>query len=453
MHNIALMTDSYKLTHHKQYPKGTEYVYSYFEAREGSEYPYTVVFGIQWILNHLQGAVITKQDVDEAQKFCLAHFGADLFNREMWDIIINEHNGHLPIRIKAVPEGTIVPNSNVLMTIENTDPRCAALTNHLETWLCHLWYSCNVATLSRRTKEMMKDYLVATSDNLDHIDFMLHDFGMRGVSSMESAAIGGAAHLVNFKGTDTVIAITLLRQFYGADEMPGFSVPATEHSVMTALGREGEFEQVERLLKLYPTGILSVVSDSYDIFNACRMYGTRFKEQILARDGRFVVRPDSGNPVETVLKCLNILGEFFGTTKNSKGYKILPPQIGLIWGDGVDYYGIQEILEAMTNMKWAADNIVFGMGGGLLQKHNRDTQRFAFKASAICINGVWRDVYKDPVGGKKRSKKGRLGLYKMGNHLYTRPEGELGDQLVTVFENGVITKNYTLDEIRQNAKL
>lgn len=455
--NIALLTDSYKLTHHQQYPEGTEYVYSYFEARDGSEYPYTVFFGLQYFLEQLKGSVITPEEVDAARDFCDAHMGPGIFNYDMWMKIATIHNGRLPIRIKAVPEGSVVPNSNVLMTIENTDPECAALTNHLETWLCHLWHSCNVATLSRRTKEMMKRFLKQTSDNPDAIQFMLHDFGMRGVSSMESAAIGGAAHLVNFSGTDTVIALTFLREYYEAD-MAGFSVPATEHSVMTALGREGEFEQVDRLLDLYPSGILSVVSDSYDIYAACRMYGTRFKDRILAREGRFVVRPDSGNPIEVVIKCFNILEEFFGSTKNSKGYKVLPPQIGMIWGDGVDYDGIQEILYAMERTGWAADNIVFGMGGGLLQKHNRDTQRFAFKASAICINGEWRDVFKDPKEGKKRSKKGRLALAKMGELYYTVGENDVLDmntsnELVEVFLNGEILEYYTLDEIRENAKL
>lgn len=453
--NITTLTDVYKLTHHSQYPEGTEYVESYFEARAGSRYPFTTVVGQQRLMKMLERLIVLPEDVEELVKITSSMIGTDVSNRKMWTIIATELGGKLPVEIKAVPEGTSVPNSNVLMTVINTDPRCAALTNHLETILCQLWYTCNVATLSRMTKMMMTKYLKRTSEVLDeHIPFMLHDFGFRGATGIESAAIGGAAHLINFYGTDTVPALEVLKEFYDIEgEILGLSIPATEHSVMTALGREGEMEQVQRFLDVNPTGAISCVLDSYDYEGAVRMICTRFKNQILTRDGKFVLRPDSGNPVEVVLKTLSILEQFYEIKVNSKGFKTLPPQIGVIWGDGVDYDGIQDILEAITQRGWSSDVLVFGMGGGLLQRHNRDTQRFAFKASAICINGEWHDVFKDPKNGQKRSKKGRLALYRLGAEYSTRLAGEPGNQLQTIFKNGKVINTYTLAEVRENAKL
>lgn len=453
--NIATLTDVYKLTHHSQYPEGTEFVESYFEARAGSEYPFTTVTGQQRLMDILSRMIVLPEDVEELVKITTTVIGTDVSNRIMWKIIAEELGGKLPVEIKSVAEGTSVPNGNVLMTVVNTDPRCAALTNHLETILCQLWYTCNVATLSRMTKQMMSKYLKRTSDNHDtHLPFMLHDFGFRGASSWDSSGIGGAAHLINFLGTDTLPALEVLKAFYDcSNETLGLSISATEHSVMTALGREGEMDQIQRFLDTNPTGPISCVLDSYDYYNAVRMIGTRFKDQILARDGKFVLRPDSGNPVETVLKTLTILEQFFDVTINSKGYKCLPPKVGIIWGDGVGYDAIQDILEAMTQRGWSVCNIVFGMGGGLLQRHDRDTQRFAFKASAICINGEWYDVFKDPKNGQKRSKKGRLALYRLGAEYSTRLVGEPGNQLKTIFKNGQVVKTYSLKEVRENAAI
>lgn len=450
--NMALMTDSYKLTHHLQYPKGTQRVYSHFLARVGSEYPYTVMSGLKVVLNRLKGVVITQEDIDKAEEFTNNHIGPNIFNRPMWEHIVKTYGGKLPVTIKAVPEGTVVPNDNVLMTIENNDPMTFALTNHLETLLCQLWYSCNVSTLSRLAKETMKKYIDDTSDNPNHLDYMLHDFGFRGASCPEQAAIGGAAHLINFLGTDTPIAISLILDLYKTESFPGYSVPATEHSVMTALGREGEFEQVQNVLDQHPTGIISIVSDSYDIYDAIRMYGTRFKEQILSRDGKFVARPDSGNPVDVIIKCLDIFETFYETTTNSKGFKVLPPQLGMLWGDGLDLSITKDILHATKMRGWSADNFVFGMGGGLIQKHNRDTQRFAFKASAIQINDEWHDVFKSPKEGRKASRAGRLALSKMGEHFYTRRQEEAkSDYLETVFKNGEVFLNQTWEDIRKLA--
>src|ERR1017187_9773717 len=290
--NIILATDSYKITHWDQYPPGTEIVYSYLESRKGARFPYTIFFGLQSILRkYLSEVALSYEDIEEADVLCKAHFGKDLFNKEGWEYIMREHRGKLPIKIKAVPEGTPVPTGNVMMTVENTDPKCWWLTNAIESLLTHVWYPSTVATLSRSVKELISLSLDRTADSDAGLPFMLHDFGYRGASSHESAAIGGAAHLVNFQGTDTLSAMILAVNDYKADlETLAFSVPATEHSVMTSLGPEGEFEQVQRALDLNPSGIVSVVADSYNYYDFVKHVGSTLKDQILLRDGVFVIR-------------------------------------------------------------------------------------------------------------------------------------------------------------------
>lgn len=452
--NIILATDSYKCTHHKMYPKDTRHVFSYFESRRGAKYQRVLFFGLQYLLQRISKPII-QADVDEAEAFVTEHLGPGIFNREMWDHIVNVHGGKLPVEIRALPEGTVSNVNLPLMTIVNTDPKCAPLTNHLETWLSQLWYPCTVATISRQAKKIFKDYLSITCDNEDGIQFMLHDFGMRGTSSMESASIGGAAHILNFSGTDTLAGISFLKEFYQADEMPAFSVPASEHSVMTSLGEEGEFDIVKKMLKEYPTGILSVVSDSYNILKAVEYYATTLKKDILSRDGKFVIRPDSGDPVEIVLACLKILEEHLDIKINDKGYKVLPPQIGLIWGDGVDLKDMNEVLENMMRSGWAASNIIFGMGGGLLQKCNRDTMRFAFKASAIDIGGSWSAVRKNPSSDTTKSSKGGILQVKDGTLMSRVPDSyqeiesfsKDGD-LELVFKDGVVYRTQSLEDIK-----
>jgi len=453
------------------YPTNTEFVYSYFEARPGSEFDKTTFFGLQYLIkNWLEGEVVTTEGIDKAEKLANRHFGNDkIFNRARWDYIVEKHNGRLPVEICAVPEGSVIPINNVMMTVVNTDPECYWLTNHLETLLCQVWYPSTVATKSRATKEMFEKYLEQTSDNKDGIDFMLHDFGMRGVSSMESAGIGGAGHLLNFLGTDTVIAMEYIEEYYGGIET-GFSVPATEHSVMTARGEAGEVEVIEQLLQNHPTGILSVVSDSYDIYRCVdEYYGVKFKEQILARDGKFVVRPDSGDPVEVVcgnLKdysttlqeegLLRILWRRFSGTLNSKGYKVLNPKIGLIWGDGIDIDGIEAVLKGARAIGFDISNLVFGQGGGLLQKLNRDTQRFAFKSSAQKVKGEeWKDIFKDPLDSSKKSKRGKLALMKSkdGEYMTTRltTNNIKHDVMHCVFKDGTLMVDYDFDEVKGNS--
>jgi nicotinamide phosphoribosyltransferase len=457
--NIVLLTDSYKMGHHVMYPEGTEAVYSYFESRTGATYSNTVFFGLQYLLKeYLTGVRVTQQDILEAADFCKQHFGTDaFFNKKMWQHIVDRYEGRLPVRILAVPEGMPIPTGNVLMTVENTDPECAALTNHLETLLSQLWYPSTVATLSRKVKLMINRFLQETGSDKGGLDFMLHDFGYRGVSSVESAGIGGAAHLVNFKGTDTIHAIETTSKYYYSG-ICAFSVPATEHSVMTAYGPEREAEVVQHLLSMFPKGILSVVGDSYDIFHFCdHIVGNVFKQAILNRDGVFVVRPDSGDPVSTVLRCLDILYARMGGSVNAAGFKQLNPKIKLLWGDGLEYDKIYDILLSMKNAGWAASNIAtFGMGGGLLQKVNRDTQRFAFKSSAQKRNGIWYDIYKEPVDKSKMSKKGRLALVREGDLFHTIPEKDLGGRtnlLQPVFDTGHLLRDVDFTQVRENATI
>lgn len=448
--NLILLTDSYKVTHWRQYPPKTEKVYSYFESR-GGEFKGTVFFGLQYILDRYLTKRITQLDVIEARDLYTKHFGDDIFNEAGWMHIVNHHDGHLPIEIKAVPEGTRVPTHNVLMTIENTDPKVPWLTNFIETLLVQTWYPTTVATLSWETRKLILSYLELTGDP-SLIDFKLHDFGFRGATTVEAAGIGGAAHLVNFLGTDTIPALTTARRYYDAD-IAGFSVPASEHSTMTAWGREHEVDAYRNMVSQYgDQPFYSVVSDSYDLFKAARdLWGDQLKAEVLGAGGTLVVRPDSGYPPMIVPRLMEVLGERFGWEVNSKNYRVLNPKVRVIQGDGMDYDSIERTLASMAEQHWSADNVTFGMGGGLLQKVNRDTQKFAFKCSSVIVDGVERDVFKDPATDNgKISKKGRLGLRRITDGFATVSE-EQNELLETVFRNGEIVKYYSLDDIRSRA--
>lgn len=462
--NLILLTDSYKLNHFSMYPEGTENVYSYFESRNGAKYPYTVFFGLQiYLKKYLEGVVVTQGDVDEADAFSKEHFMMNNFNRPMWEHIVKVHGGRLPIRIKAAPEGLPVPVSNVLFTVEATDDKCAALVSPLETILTHIWQGSNVATISHDLRNYIEKAFEKSVDGdlMWLLDFMLHDFGFRGVSSIESAGLGGAGHLINFKGTDTIVAITYAQRYYKAG-MAGYSVPASEHSVMCSMGESGEVDMVRHLIKKYPAGILSVVSDSYNIEQAIKNYGTVLKNEILNRDGKFVIRPDSprwkgDKACDQILWIAKELDYYFGSTLNNKGYRVLNPKVGIIYGDGLSVEEIKESVDVLLKNGFSATTCVFGMGGGLLQKHNRDTQRNAFKCSAQKRDGNWVDNYKKPLDLTKASKKGRLKLVWEGvdenkTLITVGIEDRRPDVLQTVFENGVITKEWTWGEVIANSR-
>jgi len=452
MKNIILNSDSYKYSQFNQYPPKTTVVYSYIESR-GGVYDATVFFGLQaFIKEYLTGPVVTMDMIDEAEAIITAH--GEPFNREGWEYIVREHGGNLPVIIKAVPEGTVVGTRNVLATIENTDPACYWLTSFLETALLRaIWYPTTVATNSYENKKLIIEYLERTGDPTT-IDFKLHDFGARGVSSLESAGIGGAAHLVNFMGTDTVEALLFARRYYGAD-MAGFSVPAMEHSTVTSWGRENEVASYRNMVKQNgkPGGIVSAVSDSYDIFKACELWGTELKQDILDSGATLVVRPDSGDPAVIVKQCLQILEKYFGSTKNSKGFKVLN-NVRVLQGDGINHASIRSILYSITLAGYSADNVVFGQGGALLQIVNRDDQKFAMKCSAALVDGKWVDVFKDPITDKgKQSKKGRVTLFKTEDGFVSGVENGEPEALEVVFANGVLIRDMTFDEVRANATI
>lgn len=448
--NRLFLTDSYKITHWKQYPPNTTNVYSYFESR-GGQYEKTLFFGLQYILREYMEKPITMQEVLEAEMLYDLHLGKGCFNRNGWDHIVADHGGNIPLRIKAVPEGSIIPTGNVLMTVENTCDACYWLTNFFETLLVQVWYPTTVATISKEMKNVITAALEKSGDP-GLVDFKLHDFGCRGVSSMETALIGGMAHLVNFKGTDTVPGLIGAKRYYD-EECAGFSIPAAEHSTITSWGQTGEYEAYKNMLDQYPSGLVAVVSDSYNIYDACSvLWGSRLREQVLGRDGCLIVRPDSGIPHEVVPKVLDILGEKFGYTVNQKFFKVLDPHVRVIQGDGIEpsNQAIEKIYQACMQAGWSADNVAFGSGGGLLQKMNRDTQKFAFKCSSIVRGGNEVDVFKQPVGASwKASKKGRLMLtHYDGEYMTRKYDPTLKDALVLVYENGQLKRNWKFKEVR-----
>lgn len=454
MQNIILNTDSYKTSHWVQYPEGTEGVFSYIESR-GGKYEQTVVFGLQVFLKKFLTKQVTKEDIKGAKRVLKAH-GVP-FNEEGWNYIVEEYDGYLPVRIKAVPEGTVVPIGNVLLTIENTDPKLFWLTSYLETALLRgFWYPTTVATVSWRIKRVIKKFLEDTGADTSGLDFKLHDFGSRGVSSQESAELGGAAHLINFSGTDTLVGVMCAMEYYKTD-MPGFSIPAAEHSTITSWGKENEGPAYSNMLKQYKGyDNIAIVADSYDIFNAVSvLFGEELREEVIESGSMVVIRPDSGDPTTVVAKVLQLLADKFGYTTNKLGYKLLN-HVRVIQGDGINEESITKILGEVKRLEFSADNMVFGMGGALLQQMDRDTQEWAMKCSAMKIKGQWIDVWKSPITDKgKFSKKGRLTLVKEYDGTFkTIPEGYEGDKEVmmeTVFENGKLVKEYTFDEIRERA--
>ena len=458
--NICLLTDSYKVTHHYFYPKGTEKIYSYLESRVGAEFNKTIFYGLQYIIKkYLEGRIVTQEKIDEADNLIANHIGPNIFNRDGWQYILDEHDGHLPIEIKAVAEGTPVDVGNALMTVENTDDKSYWLPNYLEPLLLQVWYPSTVATLSAEVRKLCNFYLEVTGSVKDNLDFMLHDFGYRGATSTESSMLSGSAHLLSFSGTDTIAALTIPENYYNDSNLYGFSVQATEHSVMTSLGPDGEISQILNVIDNAKDGVLSMVIDSYNYRNFLEeagKSGTELNEAILnfldGEDNKIVFRPDSGEPVSTTIDCLNLLSEGFGSHLTDKGYKVFDLNIGLLWGDGLNYQKIRDILFAMKSAGWAAQNIIFGMGGGLHTAVNRDTQRNAFKCSAQLRDGEWHDIFKNPLDSSKKSKTGRFKLIKDNGSFKTvsiDSEGE--NYLQTVFKDGELLVDDTFADIKQRA--
>jgi nicotinamide phosphoribosyltransferase len=469
--SIITNADSYKSSHFLQDPPGVTHKSSYIEARGvSSDFPTMqnakiVNFGLQSYLKSLEKS-IKKIDRDGPNFFHDAEL-IKMHGLPMNDIGWTEiyQLGYLPVRIQALPEGLTVYPGVVQLQITNTDPRFPWLTSYLETALLRsVWYGSTVATVSREIKKDIYAALQKTSEDPNgQIGFKLHDFGARGATSEESATLGGMAHLVNFMGSDTLSAIVGAREYYNCD-MAGYSIPAAEHSTITSWGRDMEVEAYRNMIKQFAGEgkLYAVVSDSYDIYNAVdNIWGRQLKEEVLAAGGTVVIRPDSGDPTTVVLYCLESLGKSFGFTTNKLGYKVLHPSVRIIQGDGVNPSSIRKILDRMIADKWSIDNIAFGMGGALLQKVDRDTFKYAMKASAKKIEGSdnWIGFSKDPVTDQvKRSKFGRQAVIKDGSGEYkTIGESELAagehNYLEDVFVDGKLVREQTFDQVRELAKL
>lgn len=475
-YNPLLSTDSYKPSHYLQYPADTQSMIAYLEAR-GGEFEDSTLFGLQAFMHQYLSQPITAQDVTEAAAFFAAH--GEPFNEAGFMLIVRKYSGHWPVTIRAIPEGTVVPVKNALLTIECTDPACFWVVSYLETQLARLWYGCTIAIQSREFAKVQKTFLDLSSDTPDQDrPFKVHDFGGRGVTCREQAQIGGAAHLLSFMGSDTVEGTQYANHYYDC-EMASFSIPAAEHSTVTSWGRENEFDFYRHFVKTFltdrqlPPGVpklAACVSDTYNIFDAVKFWcSSEMRVTLKASGGTLVIRPDSGEPIETLTKVFEILekelswnGSLGEITVNSKGYKVLPPYLRVIQGDGIDLKSMEAILERIvTDLGWSATNIAFGSGGGLLQKVNRDTQKFAFKCCAVKRNGTIVEIYKDPITDPgKKSKCGRLDLVKWPDsgeyETIKLPDTLLSHPysvLKTVFHNGQILQHATFEQIRARMAL
>jgi nicotinamide phosphoribosyltransferase len=459
MENTILKTDSYKFSHWKQLPPGTTIVRSYMEPR-GGPFPKLLTFGaLQVSLSELFLHPITREMINEAQDFVDGHMGLGVFNRAGWEHILKEHDGFIPLRVRTVPEGLFVPIKNVALTVENTDAALPWLTSYFESAL-YSWYPYTVATIAHQCRQIILKYLEATGDPAT-IDFKLHDFGYRGTTDpfvAWQAMVGGLAHLVSFKGTDNVPALWAARKYYQT-KMAGFSIPAAEHSTITSWGQENEVHAYHNMLTQYSTGKVAVVSDSYNIYNACEhLWGEILRDKVLSRDGVLVIRPDSGNPPAVVMKCLRILDAKFGSKLNHKGFRVLDPHVRLLQGDGVDAQCIDMVYAVMQINGYSADNVGFGMGGALLQKWTRDSMEWGFKCMQTVQHGQEFDAFKTPVDDpQKRSRGGNLTLYRTfadKDAYVTAPrQGEADapgkDMMQIAYENGRVFLRDSLDTIRE----
>ena len=472
----SLVCDFYKTSHRMQYPAGTEFIYSTMVPRNNKYLPKVdrvVSSGVtgfvrKYLVDFFNQAFFARpvdEVVSEYSQFIKRTLGADddgSHIRELHEL------GHLPLRVKAIPEGESIPIGVPVLTVENTDKRFAWLTNYMETLIsCCLWQPMTSASIARKYYQIGLAYADMTCDNNDHLQFQFHDFSMRGMSSPESAQVSGLGHLIYFNGTDTIPAITYVDEYYnyGSKEhklfRPG-SIPATEHSVMCAQiakqeaagGGRDETETYRKLLtEIYPSGLVSIVSDTYDFWHNISAVIPSLKDEIMARDGKFVVRPDSGNPVEVLCGIpesegelpeekglIQCLWETFGGSINEKGYKVLDPHIGAIYGDSIALERAEQILAGLKAKGFASSNVVFGIGSYSYQGNTRDSLGFAIKATSMVQDGIEYMLQKDPkTDSGKKSHRGRVAV--IGDicvdcldseSIKNHPES----RLTTVFEDG-----------------
>ncbi|VEJ08759.1 nicotinate phosphoribosyltransferase [Actinobacillus delphinicola] len=470
-----LLCDFYKISHRAQYPQGSEIIYSTFTPRSNKIAPYltrAVSFGFQAFI----------------KKYLIDYFDRNFFSRKK-DEILNEYQqfirktlrledagenlaelhdlGYLPIKIKAIPEGQSVAIRVPMLTIENTDKRFFWLTNYLETLInMSMWQPIVSASVARTYRLFLTQIAYKTCDDLTHIPFQAHDFSMRGMSSLESAETSGAAHLTAFVGTDTIPAIQFVDYYYGSEALIGTSIPASEHSVMSAHGVE-ELSTFRYLMQQFPDTMLSIVADTTDFWYNITVNLPQLKDEIMARPehAKIIIRPDSGDSYKIICGdpdakteherkgLIQCLWDIFGGKINGKGYKVLNSHIGAIYGDGVNYEKMCRILEGLEKLGFASSNLVFGVGSLTYQNHLRDTLGFAVKATSITINGEEKAIFKAPKtdDGLKKSQRGRIKVLSLDNFIdgLNASDNFEDDILETIFENGELVKTTTFDEIRQ----
>ncbi|QPI17826.1 nicotinate phosphoribosyltransferase [Pectobacterium phage POP12] len=464
--SIISSVDSYKASHWVQYPDNAEEVQFYIESR-GGKFDEIVTAGANYIKSALS-VPVTVQQVEFMNLLFKKHFGREIFNYQGWLDIAKL--GYTPVKFSSLPEGTPV-NPKTVVAALHAKRQYLWIAGWLETMaLRGVWYPSTVATLSRECKKVLNKYLSQTSD-LTGVDYdivlgtRLHDFGARGVSSSESAAIGGLAHLYNFIGTDTVEALMLSMSLFGIEsvddwETSGVSIPAREHSTTISYGKENEDAAYKNSIQIFGDSIYACVYDSYD-YKAAVNRISEYKDEILAKGGTLVVRPDSGDMIDNIMYTLETLGKIFGYTVNSKGYKVLHRAVRIIQGDEI--HGpetIERVLSWIETNRWSSENIAFGMGGGLLQSVTRDDQKYAMKMCCIKIDGIWYKTYKCPKGSEwKASKKGFLttivkdGVYKTIDLLEQPIPLGWKNAMVDYYDHGVVYNEDTLGIIRGRASI
>lgn len=485
--NPLLLTDGYKTSHNKQYPKGTTLVYSNFTPRSNKYAPKgcneVVVFGPQMVMMQLH-ETFQKEFFSKPKEEVCGEMKQDLsmYLGSDYDVSHFEalHDlGYLPINVKSLPEGTKVPIRVPVLTIYNTHPDFYWVTNYLETILSNLlWKPMTSATIANQYRKVLTKWQEKTDKEKSwFIDWQGHDFSMRGMDSVEAVVSSGLGHLTSFMGTDSLPTIWGARKYYGAEGSFCGSVPATEHSVMCAGGKEDEIETFRRLLETYPTGILSVVSDTWDLWKVCTEHVVTLKEEILARDGKLVIRPDSGDPVHILCGysgkegdeyvdpttpegkgVIELLWDVFGGETNEQGYKVLDSHIGAIYGDSITIDRADEICRRLEAKGFASTNVVLGIGSFTYQYNTRDTFGFAMKATYVEVQGEGREIFKDPItdDGTKKSATGLLSVASNSEGLYLVDKcswpGENVGLLQTIYKDGEFFSKTTLQEIRTKLK-
>jgi nicotinamide phosphoribosyltransferase len=477
--NPITLIDGYKYSHRAQFPAGITRVHSNWTPRESrvAGVQEVVFFGLQYFLQRYLGeeyGAFFAQPVDEAcAEYERRHIGYLGPNNIGSEHIRALHGlGYVPLEFRALPEGTLTPLRVPMFTLENTHDDFAWITNYIESLLSNvLWLPCTSATSAHHMREMLDAAAVATGSPLEFVPWQGHDFSFRGMPGPEAAALSGMGHLLSFTGTDTVPAFDLIERYYGpirGDYLMGGSVPATEHSVMCAGGELSERETFERLLDIYPSGIVSVVSDTWNLWTVLTDILPAIRERILARPGKLVVRPDSGNPADIVCGdpnadmgtpesrgVIDLLWEVFGGTKTSTGHLLLDEHVGCIYGDGITYDRAKEITDRLAAKGFASANMVFGVGSYTYQGVTRDTYGFAMKATWCKVLGEGRDLHKSPVtgNGMKTSAKGRLAVLressgKLALINQASPDQEMMSLLQPAWRDGRFLRRHTFAEIR-----